>query len=232
MNASKVIRSMLTWAFVLALLPASAIAQDADEQIQNALTQAQEAGIPVESLQSLMDEGRAKGIPMERIADAIQARMDGLARAQQALAGIPDVGTADVELGADALESGVSEAVLAEIANTAPTERRGVAIAALSYLVDSGIVPEQARARVQEALARGPEALQNLPAQARAAGAEPPIGGPPAGLPGVVPSGVGAPDGIPAPGGIPGGNIPDGAGPPNGGTPAGPPSGLPGPGGA
>jgi hypothetical protein len=227
MSTNKLIRGMLAWACALALLPASVIAQDADEQIQSALERAQEAGIPVASLQSLVDEGRAKGIPMDRIADAVQARMDGLARAQQALAGVPDVETADVEVGADALGSGVSEAVLAEIANTAPSERRTVAIAALSSLVDSGILPEDARDRVQDALARGPEALQNLPAQARGAGAEPPMGGPPAGLPGAVPSGVGAPDGIPAPGG----NIPEGAGPPSG-TPSGPPSGLPGPGGA
>jgi hypothetical protein len=223
MHASRLIPNIVKWALVLTLLPASATAQDAEEQIQDALQQALTTGIPVASLENLVSEGRAKGIPMDRIADAVQARMDGLARAQQALAGVPDVQEADIEVGADALESGVSGVVLAEIANTAPGERRSVAIAALSYLVDSGIVPEEARDRVQEALARGPEALQNLPSQARGPG----VGGPPAGLPGAVPNGVGAPEGVPAPGG----NIPDGAGPPTGGPQPGPPSGIPGPGG-
>ena len=224
MRDDKLILGIIKWALVLTLLPASATAQDVEEHIEDALQQARTTGIPVESLQSLVDEGRAKGIPMDRIADAVQARMGGLARAQQALAGVPDVQTADIEVGADALESGVSEAVLAEIANSAPGERRSVAIAALSYLVDSGIVPEEARDRVQEALARGPEALQNLPSQARGPG----MGGPPADLPGAVPNGVGAPDGIPAPRG----SIPDGAGPPAGGPQPGPPSGIPGPGSA
>ena len=221
MNAKKLTRELLVWGFALALIPAPVIGQGADEQIQSALDQAQGAGIPVESLESLVAEGRAKGIPMDRIADAVQARMDGLARAQQALAGISDLETADVEVGADALGSGVSEAVLAEIANTAPKERRAVAIAALSHLVGAGIVPAEALSRVQDALARGPAALQNLPAQARGGGAAPAIGG-------LLPGGVGAPGGIPAPGG----RIPAGAGPGSGGTPPGPPSGVPGPGGA
>jgi hypothetical protein len=81
------------------------IAQDADDQIQSAFDQAQDAGIPVEALQSLVDEGRAKGYsdgPDRRRGPGLLGRAS------------PSCGP-----GADALESGVSEAVLAEIANTA-----------------------------------------------------------------------------------------------------------------
>lgn len=189
------------------LVPASLAAQDADERIQAALSQAEEAGIPTALLENKVKEGQAKGIPMDRIADAVQRRADGLARAQQALAGTPDVGSDDLSVAADALESGVSEAVLTELANTAPRERRSVAIAALTYLVNADRAPQEALDRVVEALARGPAALENLPAQAH---------GPPAD--------VGPPDGVPGPGDAPG------RGGPGGGPPVDPPVDPPPPG--
>lgn len=197
--------------FAAALIPASLAAQDADERIRTALDRAEEAGIPAALLESKVEEGKAKGIPMDRIADAVQRRADGLERARQALSGVSDAAPADLSVGADALESGVSEAVLAELAETAPRERRAVAIAALGHLVDAEMAPPEALDRVREALARGPEALQNLPAQARGPGAaETPAGeaGPPAGVPG--------------PGDTPGQGRPDDAGPPND-PPGGPP---------
>lgn len=148
---------------------------------------------------------------MSRIADAVQRRAEGLERARQALSGVPDVTADDLSVGADAVESGVSEAVLAELAETAPRERRAVAIAALAHLVDAEMAPPEALERVREALARGPEALQNLPAQARGRGAvETPAGE------------VGPPAGVPAPGDRPSQGRPDGAGPPND-PPGGPP---------
>lgn len=190
------------------LMPASLAAQDADERIQAALSQAEEAGIPTALLENKVKEGQAKGIPMDRIADAVQRRADGLARAQQALAGTPDVGSDDLSVAADALESGVSEAVLTELANTAPGERRSVAIAALTYLVNADRAPQAALDQVVEALARGAAALENLPAQAH---------GPPAD--------VGPPDGVPGPGNAPG------RGGPGGGPPVDPPVDPPPPGG-
>jgi X-X-X-Leu-X-X-Gly heptad repeat protein len=130
-------------------------------------------------------------------------------------------GTAELAVGADALQSGVSEAVLSAVAQRAAGEQRAVAIAALTQLVQLGHVPEQALARVTEALARGPEALINLPAQARAEkrqggppgkatapGQNKPKGGPPAGVPGQGQAQgsdkpKGKPPGVP-PGGPPG----------------------------
>lgn len=215
----KTLRILGTLALVAALLPAGVSAQTGEERIQSALDEAVERGIPVSLLESKVEEGKAKGIPMDRIAEAVQHRLDGLARAQEALAGVPDADAGDLSVTADALGSGVSEAVLAEIANTAPRERRSVAIAALTYLVNAEVAPEEALTRVEDALSRGPEALQNLPAEAGVPGSlEIPAGaaGPPAGIPapGDVPVDAGAdgagPDGAVPPSELPGGRPPIG----------------------
>lgn len=213
---------------LLALVPTSLIGQGPEGDIEAALDQALEAGIPVELLQSKVDEGIAKGIPMDVIAEAVQHRLEGLTRAQTALANLPDVDAADLGVAADALGEGVSEAVLTAIAESEPRERRTVAIVALTYLYEEGMVPEQALERVQAALARGPEALQNLPPQGQGPGAV----NPPVGLGGPPPE-------IPAPGDRPGQGQPDNPGPPSdlpgspggqGGAPdgVGPPTDLPG----
>jgi hypothetical protein len=191
---------------VLLLLPAAGWAQAPQERIDAALTQALESGIPVALLESKVAEGRAKGIPMDRIALAVEQRLQGLSRARDAMArGAEDLDAAQISVGADALGAGVSEAVLEEIAATTPQERRTVAVAALTHLVGQGIVPDQALARVTEALARGPGGLSTIPGFA----------GPPAGLPAPVP--VGPPGSVGPPGKGPNIPIPPGKGPPGGG---------------
>lgn len=197
-----------------ALLPVTVAAQSAEERVQDALSQAEDRGIPTSLLESKIAEGRAKGVPMDRIAAAVQQRLDGLDRAREALEGVPDVSAGDLDVSADALQSGVSAEVLTALAGSAPADRRAAAIAALGYLVDSNIAPQQALDRVQDAMARGPQALQNLPAQAVGPGAA----GPPEGVPGNgPPNDVGPPDGVPAPGDGPGAGPSGGAGPDNGG---------------
>lgn len=218
MSRSTAWTSSMILLLLAVLLPSTSAAQSAQERIQNALDQADEAGIPTSLLQSKIDEGRAKGIPMERIADAVQRRLDGLDRARQALADVPDVTPGDLDVSADALQSGVSEAVLTELAESAPADRRAAAIAALGYLVDANMAPQRALDQVQDALARGPQALQNLPAQARGPGAGAPGGGPPDGAPGGgPPTEVGPPDGVPTPGDGPGAGPSGGPGPGGGG---------------
>jgi hypothetical protein len=93
------------------------------------------------------------------------------------------------------VEAGIGGDVLRAVAEAAPRERRAVAITALTVLHAQGHVPEQALQRVREALARGPDALANLPAQAAAArrrgpptDVARPAGGPPAGAPPAAPS--------------------------------------------
>lgn len=200
----------------LALFAAPAFAQEA-EGTAEAFARAEAAGIPVSLLESKMAEGRAKGVPMDVIENAIQRRTDALIRAASAFeaAGVESAGEAELSVAADALESGVSEVVLQTISETAPQERRAVAIAALSYLVASGDVPEEALLRVEDALQRGPDALANLSARASAAveaggpgaagaagidaGVDVGTGGVPAGVPAGRPEGAGPPDGLPVP---------------------------------
>jgi hypothetical protein len=162
---------------VVAAAPALAQVQSPQDQINTAIARARQVGIPVALLESKMAEGKAKGVSMERIAAAIESRQAALERASQALAGQQDVREHDLSVAADALESGVSDAALRSIADTAPQDRRAVAIAALTQLVELGHVPEAAVQRVRDALKRGPDALANLPAQAGAATGR--RGGPP-----------------------------------------------------
>jgi hypothetical protein len=188
---------------VVALALAGATAADAQvqppqERINASLARARQVGIPVALLESKIAEGKAKGVPLERIAVVIERRQSALERANQALRGQPDAATS-LAVGADAIESGVNEAVLRDVAESAPRDRRNVAIATLTELVHRGYAPQAALGRVKDAVNKGPEALTNLPAQAapgnrgggsangqgqgnagRRAGAEP---GPPAGVP-------------------------------------------------
>lgn len=181
------------------LLPAAVTAQTAEERIDAALVQAEEAGIPLALLESKLAEGHAKGIAMEQVAMAVERRLEGLSRARDAMArGADDLDAAQISVGADALELGVDEVVLEEIATTTPRERRTVAVAALSHLVAQGVAPEEALVQVNDALSRGVDALANQPGVAAI------LSNLPAPVSVGAPGHAGAPD-RPAPGGPPGG---------------------------
>ncbi len=202
-------KMMFGGAAVLALVMSgagSALAQvqSPQDRINTAITRAQQVGIPVALLESKIAEGKAKGVSLDRIAEAIERREAALERASEAMSGQQGVRDNDLSMGADAVESGVSDTVLRTIAETAPRERRAVAIAALTQLVELGHGPEAALARVQEALKRGPDALVNLPAQAGAAAGR--RNGPPETAVAGAARGrgrglVGPPASVPAPGG-------------------------------
>jgi len=145
---------------------ASAQAQPPQDRINTALARARQVGIPVSLLESKIAEGKAKGVSLERIAAAIERRETTLEHVSQLMKGPQGPDTADLSVAADAVDAGVNDAVLKAIADSAPRDRRAVAIAALTDLVKAGHVPEQALARVKDALKRGPEALLNLPAEA------------------------------------------------------------------
>ena len=180
---------------------ANAQVQPAQERIDAALSRARQARIPVALLESKMAEGKAKGVPLERIAAAIERREAALERASQALRGETDA-AASLAVGADAIESGVNEGVLKAVAENAPPDRRNVAIAALTQLVQQGHLPEAALARVREALKRGPDALANLPAEAAAGrrGGGPQDGQRPGNAGGRAGVEPGPPAAVPAPG--------------------------------
>lgn len=136
----------------------------ADARVTATLDHAMSAGIPVALLQRKVDEGKAKGVPMDRIAIAVENRLTALTHARDAMlsAGITHTTEGQLSVAADAVQAGVSQAALVAIGRSAPEERRTVAIAVLTQLVTSGQLPDQAVAHVQAAIARGPEALANL----------------------------------------------------------------------
>jgi hypothetical protein len=173
-------RKTLFLAAALALAPAVLAAQDstsaagggADARVHAALETALAAGIPVSLLERKIAEGKAKGVPMDRIAAAVDARLAALTKAQDALAkgGLQHPSEGELSVAADAVQGGVSATALATISQTAPQDRRAVAIAVLTDLVALGHTPESALEQVQSALARGPEALANLHGESAAAG--------------------------------------------------------------
>src|SRR5688572_17928715 len=127
----------------------TAAAQTPQARIDASLARAKAAGIPVALLESKIAEGRAKGVPMDRIAAAVERRQAALERASSVLRGPREVDATGLGVGADALEQGISEAVLASVADSAPRERRAVAIAALTELVALGRAPQRALDQVR-----------------------------------------------------------------------------------
>jgi hypothetical protein len=178
----RMVRRFVALWLVLAALPAAAHAQDPQQRIDAARRRAESAGIPVALLDSKVAEGRAKGVPIDRIATAVDRRLAALTRAREAMAGAPraaPVTQADLSVGADALEAGVEPGVLGRLAAAAPGDRRAVAIAVLTELVSQGESSERALARVTSALQHGPDALRRLPGEAaseRSRGNGPPPG--------------------------------------------------------
>lgn len=168
---------MLCLAAALVLSPAALSAQDENARVDAALESALEAGIPVSLLEQKIAEGKAKGVPMERIAAAVEKRLEALVQARDAMtkAGIESATEGELSVAADAVQGGVSQTALAAISQSSSGDNRVVAIAVLTDLVAMGHVPEQALTQVQAALARGPEALANL--RAESAGQLPPQGG-------------------------------------------------------
>jgi hypothetical protein len=188
--------------------------QPPQERINTALARARQVGIPVALLESKIAEGKAKGVSLERIAAAIERRQAALERANQALRGEPDA-VSSLGVGADAIESGVSEPVLRAAAENAPRDRRNVAIAVLTELVKQGHAPEAALGRVREAVKRGPDALSNLPAETggRRGGGPPDRQGQGNGKgKGGAGADPGPPAGVPAPGKPPQAGRPDDGG--------------------
>lgn len=182
-------RMIVRWLVVMAVIPVGLAAQDGKQEalqrIQALMDAAEDADIPLSLLQSKIDEGRAKGVDEGRIATALEARLNGLMRAQAVLSDgdVSDASEGDLAVAADALEAGVSEVVLLQIQTTEPGERRTVATAVLTSLVLLGEHQTDALTRVETALSGGPEALASLRSEtarqmrARGIGSPGPVGG-------------------------------------------------------
>jgi hypothetical protein len=160
---------VLIFVLGLALAPTALGAQQGSPaaRIDAALETATRAGIPVSLLESKVQEGRAKGVAEARIAAAVEARLDALVRASTALsrAQARGLGAAELSVAADALQAGVSEASMVEVMTEVPADRRAVATAVLTELVELGMASDVALVRVREAAGRGGEALLNLRGQ-------------------------------------------------------------------
>jgi hypothetical protein len=167
---NRIERAMSVALTVLAVAPALLAGQAAQQRIDDALGRALETGIPVALLESKVAEGRAKGIPLDRIAQAVEQRLSTLTRVQSAFGERTQLSPQELGVAGDALQAGVDEEVLRRISETAPRDRRAVAIATLAQLVQLGMASETALQRVTDAMERGDEALLNLPAQAQGQG--------------------------------------------------------------
>ncbi len=161
-------KRILMIAACLLLAPPSLGAQgggDPAQRIEAARRRAGAEGVPVSLLQSKVAEGQAKGVPLDRIAAAVENRLALLVRARSAMG--PAAVPADLAVGADALAAGVSGEALASLTRAAPGDRRAMAIAVLTQLVQQGEASERALERVRLAMAN-PESLRSLPGQGRA----------------------------------------------------------------
>ncbi|CAN5669691.1 hypothetical protein BH23GEM6_BH23GEM6_26100 [soil metagenome] len=200
-------------------------ADQAEQRIQAAQARVAEARIPAELLEARIAEGRAKGLTEERVAMIAERRAAGLIRAQEALAGNGrSSSAAEIGAGAEALDKGADGNALRAVIQQARDDDASVALAVLGELAGQGMPVGQALERVTAAMARGGDALANLPQQAVAArerrgrpegAGRPATAGRAAGA-GNAP--VGPPSGVPAAGSRPGGGPP--AGTPATGRPA------------
>lgn len=138
----------------------------AQARIDAAIQAAARADVPTSLLLSKVAEGRAKNVPQERIATAVEARLSSLVRASSALkrADVEAGSAAELSVSADALEAGVSESALIRVSRRAPDDRRVVAVAVLADLVRLGQSSESALARVNAAVTTS-AGLANLNAE-------------------------------------------------------------------
>lgn len=135
-------------------------------RIDATMSAAARARIPASLLESKVEEGEAKNVPQERIAAAVEARFQALLKASETMkrANVEATSATDLAVTADAIEAGVSQNALIKISRSAPAERRAVAVATLSGLVQLGHASETALARVTAAVGSN-AALANLQAQ-------------------------------------------------------------------
>lgn len=138
-------------------------------RIDAAMQSAARADIPVSLLQSKVAEGEAKQIPQGHIAAAVEARLQALVSASETMkrADVEAASNSELAVTADAIEAGVSQNALIKVARSAPPERRAVALATLSGLVQLGHASEQAVARVTTVLGSN-ASLANLHAEVAA----------------------------------------------------------------
>ena len=157
-------RKILLLLLTLAAAPTILTAQTPEERIEAARGRVTAAGIPDSLLNERVALGKARGIPMERIAASVERRASALTAAQQAMGGpARELTPADLNAGADAVQARVPVAILRTLTERAQGADRPVAIAVLAQLHRDGLPAADALERVTGALGKGPDALRTLP---------------------------------------------------------------------
>jgi hypothetical protein len=166
-------KSILLVAMGMLLLPSMLTAQTPEARIEAARTRIISLGYPASLLDERVAEGRAKGVPIERVATAVERRADALQAAGSAIRPlVAQPSAAELSAGADAVEAGIPANMLAGVISGARSSDRAVAMAVLTYLHrEEGIPVDVALERVAAAMAQGPQALRDLPARSAAAAA-------------------------------------------------------------
>jgi hypothetical protein len=162
------ILTLMAAAFTPVALAAQGQSQPAspDARIDAAMHAAAQAKIPTSLLASKVAEGKAKNVPQDRVATAVESRLKQLVRASSALdrANVDFESASELAVAADALEAGVTENALISLTKSAPEERRVVAVAVLADLVRLGQTSDGALAQVNAAVTTS-AGLANLNAQ-------------------------------------------------------------------
>lgn len=128
----------------------------ADARIEQALTRAEASGIATAGLESRVQMGRARGVSATEIATAIEQRVEALLSVNEALhvAGSAH-GATELELGADAVESGARASQVAEVVAGFSGEARTRALTVLTQLAAEGRLAADVVATVRGALDAG-----------------------------------------------------------------------------
>src|SRR4051794_20668658 len=110
--------------------PCVAAAQTPAQRIDAARARAAQAHVPVDLVDVKVAEGRAKGVPAERIAAAAEQRSDALIRAQAAMTQPGRAPTrAELSAGADAVGAGVDAEALRAVIRAAQPGHAAIALA-------------------------------------------------------------------------------------------------------
>lgn len=199
----------------------SQLGADGAARIQEAVTKARDAGVPAGPVLDKALEGIAKGVPAARLAPAVEAYAERLARAAAVLGEGPP--PAEIVAAADALGRGVPEGQLRAVRRVAGPEDRAIALVVLGDLVEMGVPADRAAGAIRDAIAagRGGETLLHLPGLVRRrlrAGTPPGQAAEQAreALKQAQPAGPPVPPGSGPPGQGQGKGPPEGAGPPPG----------------
>ncbi len=154
-SSSKMRRAAMLAALV-AVAPASALAQDARlaaaldgetaTAVQRVVADAQSRGLPTDPLIVKALEGAVKGAPGPRIVTAVRDLVERLRAANDALA--PNATDAEVAAGAAALAANVPAKVLRDVREAQPERSVAVALGVLTQLVSKKVPVDQASRHV------------------------------------------------------------------------------------